>query len=103
MDLLLHLCVVIAIYAIFALSLNVEVGYTGLFNFGHVAFFAIGAYTSALLTLAGIPFIWSLPAALAMAGLCGFLLEHPRPQAPGGLLRDRDTRLRRDPPDDLQQ
>ena len=48
MDLLLHLSVVIAIYAIFALSLNVEVGYTGLFNFGHVAFFAIGAYTSAL-------------------------------------------------------
>lgn len=77
MDLLLHLSVVIAIYAIFALSLNVEVGYTGLFNFGHVAFFAIGAYTSALLTLAGIPFIWSLPAALAMAGLCGFLLSIP--------------------------
>jgi len=77
MDLLLHLCVVIAIYAIFALSLNVEVGYTGLFNFGHVAFFAIGAYTSALLTLAGVPFVWSLPAALAMAGLCGFLLSIP--------------------------
>jgi len=77
MDLLLHLCVVIAIYAIFALSLNVEVGYTGLFNFGHVAFFAIGAYTSALLTLSGVPFVWSLPAALFMAGLCGFLLSIP--------------------------
>jgi ABC-type branched-subunit amino acid transport system permease subunit len=38
MDLLLHLAIVIAIYTIFALSLNVEVGYTGLFNFGHVAF-----------------------------------------------------------------
>ena len=55
MDLLLHLCIVVAIYTIFALSLNVEVGYTGLFNFGHVAFFAIGAYTSALLTLSGVP------------------------------------------------
>jgi branched-chain amino acid transport system permease protein len=77
MDLLLHLCVVIAIYAIFALSLNVEVGYTGLFNFGHVAFFAIGAYTSALLTLAGVPFVWSLSAALFMAGFCGFLLGIP--------------------------
>jgi branched-chain amino acid transport system permease protein len=77
MDLFLHLCIVIAVYAIFALSLNVEVGYTGLFNFGHVAFFAIGAYTSALLTLAGIPFVWSLPAALAMAGLCGFLISIP--------------------------
>ncbi len=77
MDLLLHLLVVIAIYAVFALSLNVEVGYTGLFNFGHVAFFAVGAYTSALLTLTGIPFLWSLPAALAAAGLCGFLLGIP--------------------------
>jgi branched-chain amino acid transport system permease protein len=77
MDLLLHLCVIIAIYAIFALSLNVEVGYTGLFNFGHVAFFAVGAYTSALLTLSGVPFVWSLPAALTMAGLCGFLLSIP--------------------------
>jgi branched-chain amino acid transport system permease protein len=77
MDLLLHLCVVIAIYAIFALSLNLEVGYTGLFNFGHVAFFAIGAYTSALLTLAGVPFVWGLSAALFMAGFCGFLLSIP--------------------------
>lgn len=77
MDLLLHLCIVVAIYSIFALSLNVEVGYTGLFNFGHVAFFAIGAYASALLTLAGVPFVWALPAALLMAGLCGFLLSIP--------------------------
>ncbi len=77
MDLLLHLCIIIAIYAIFALSLNVEVGYTGLFNFGHVAFFAIGAYTSALLTLGGVPFLWAFLAALVMAGLCGFLLSIP--------------------------
>ncbi len=77
MDLLLHLAIVIAIYAIFALSLNVEVGYTGLFNFGHVAFFAIGAYTSALLTLAGAPFSLGLLAGLAAAGLCGYLLSIP--------------------------
>ena len=77
MDLILHLCVVVSIYAIFALSLNVEVGYTGLFNFGHVAFFAIGAYTSALLTLSGTSFAWSLPAALFLAGLCGFFLSVP--------------------------
>ena len=77
MDLLLHLAIVIAIYAIFALSLNVEVGYTGLFNFGHVAFFAIGAYTSALLTLAGFPFTIGLLAGLALAGLCGYLLSIP--------------------------
>ena len=60
MDLFLHLCVMIGIYVIFAMSLNLEVGYTGLFNFGHVAFFGIGAYTSALLTLRGVPFEMSL-------------------------------------------
>jgi branched-chain amino acid transport system permease protein len=67
----------ILIYIIFALSLNLEIGYTGLFNFGHVAFFGIGAYTSALLTLHHVPFELSLLIALAMAGLWGFLLSLP--------------------------
>ena len=38
------------IYSIFALGLNVHWGYTGLFNIGIAGFFAVGAYTSALLT-----------------------------------------------------
>lgn len=77
MDLFLHLCIMTLIYIIFAMSLNLEVGYTGLFNFGHVAFFGIGAYTSALLTLHRVPFELSLLVALAMAGLWGFLLSLP--------------------------
>jgi branched-chain amino acid transport system permease protein len=40
------------IYAIFCLGLNVHWGYTGLFNIGIAGFFALGAYTSALLTTA---------------------------------------------------
>lgn len=40
-----------AIYAIFALGLNLQWGFTGLFNIGIAGFFAIGAYTSALVTL----------------------------------------------------
>jgi len=40
------------IYAIFTLGLNVHWGYTGLFNIGVTGFFALGAYTSALLTTA---------------------------------------------------
>jgi branched-chain amino acid transport system permease protein len=67
----------VLIYIIFALSLNLEVGYTGLFNFGHVAFFGIGAYVSALLTLHHVPFELSLLIALAMAGLWGFFLSLP--------------------------
>jgi branched-chain amino acid transport system permease protein len=77
MDLLLHLWIMILIYMIFAMSLNLEVGYTGLFNFGHVAFFGIGAYTSALLTLHRVPFELALLAALIAAGLSGFLLSIP--------------------------
>ncbi len=40
------------IYAVFALGLNVHWGFTGLFNIGIAGFFALGAYTSALLTTA---------------------------------------------------
>jgi branched-chain amino acid transport system permease protein len=39
------------IYAILALGLNLQMGFTGIVNFGYVAFVAIGAYTSALLTV----------------------------------------------------
>ena len=42
--------VMAGIYAVFSLGLNVHWGYTGLFNIGIAGFFAIGAYTSALLT-----------------------------------------------------
>ena len=41
----------VAIFGIVALGLNLQWGYTGVFNFGVVAFFMVGAYTSALLTL----------------------------------------------------
>lgn len=77
MDLVLHLAIVVAIYSIFALSLNIEVGYTGLFNFGHVAFFAIGAYASALLSLQGVPFFPALLAGIACAAVGGLLIGLP--------------------------
>ncbi len=41
----------VAIFAIVVLGLNVQWGYAGILNFGVVAFFMVGAYTSALLTL----------------------------------------------------
>jgi branched-chain amino acid transport system permease protein len=77
MDLFLHLAIVVAIYSIFAVSLNIEVGYTGLFNFGHVAFFAIGAYASALLSLQGVTFSLALIAGIACAGGGGLLIGIP--------------------------
>lgn len=41
-----------SIYAIFSMGLNVHWGYTGMLNFGIAGFFAVGAYTSALVTTA---------------------------------------------------
>ena len=40
----------VAIYSIFVLALNVQWGYTGVFNFGVAAFFMVGAYTAAIFT-----------------------------------------------------
>ncbi|GAG56402.1 unnamed protein product, partial [marine sediment metagenome] len=58
------------IYALLGLSLNIVLGEVGLFDLGHVAFMAIGAYTTAILnTKFGIPIIILLPvSALAAAG-----------------------------------
>jgi branched-chain amino acid transport system permease protein len=77
MDYLLHILIVSLIYAMFAVSLNLELGFTGLYNFGHVAFFGIGAYTSALLSLSGFPVAMSMFCGMAAAGIAGALLAVP--------------------------
>lgn len=67
---------VAGIYAILALGLNVHWGETGLLNFGHVAFFAVGAYTTALLTIAppaatqAYSFGFGLPIPVGILGGC---------------------------------
>ena len=60
----------IMIYAIFALSLELLVGTTGLVCFGHAAFFGIGAYAAVLLSpqSEAASLAWLLPAAVACAG-----------------------------------
>ncbi|MCS6937211.1 MAG: branched-chain amino acid ABC transporter permease [Candidatus Bipolaricaulota bacterium] len=47
---LVTFCIMAGIYGVFSLGLNVQWGYTGLFNIGIAGFFALGAYTSALIT-----------------------------------------------------
>jgi branched-chain amino acid transport system permease protein len=72
----LHVLIMAGIFAILALSLNLLLGYTGQLSLGHAAFFGIGAYTSALLSLP--PLEWSfwlaLPAAGLAAGLAGWAI-----------------------------
>jgi branched-chain amino acid transport system permease protein len=74
----LRILISIGIYIILALSLNLINGYTGLFSIGHAAFYGIGAYSSALLTLRlGIPFVVALPLSGMIAGFFGFLIGKP--------------------------
>lgn len=66
------------IYVILGLSLNVILGEVGLFNMGHAAFFAIGAYTTAILSLNfGIPVWLLMPIAAVTAGLLGWAITRP--------------------------
>ncbi len=77
----------VGIYALLAMGLNVVVGSTGLLNLGYAAFFAIGAYTYALLNLHfGCPFWVGLPAAGIVSMLFGFLIGAPSIRVRGDYL-----------------
>jgi len=83
---LVHLFILVGIYFILAVSLQLAVGFAGLLNLGHIAFYAIGAYTSALLALAGYPFWFCFLAAGVVAMIFGFLLSIPTAKLKGDYL-----------------
>src|SRR5207245_2648387 len=71
----LHVAIMAGIFGALALSLNLLLGYTGHLSLGHAAFFGIGAYPSALLTLRLEWSFWlALPCAVAASGLAGWLI-----------------------------
>lgn len=77
----------VGIYAILALGLNVIVGTAGLLHLGYAAFFAIGAYTYALLNIHwGCPFWIGLPAAGAASMIAGTLIAMPSIRVRGDYL-----------------
>lgn len=66
------------VYVILCLGLNIMVGYTGLLNLGFAAFYAIGAYTYALLNTAlNIGFWPSLPVSMVFSAIAGILVGIP--------------------------
>ena len=65
----------IMVYAIFALSLELLVGATGLVCFGQAGFFGIGAYTVAILMKAGFSFWLGLPVAMLGCFFIGLALH----------------------------
>jgi branched-chain amino acid transport system permease protein len=83
---LIHLLILVCIYLILAISLQLSVGFTGLLNLGHIAFYAIGAYASALLALHGFPFWFCFLSAGVLAMIFGFLLSLPTNKVKGDYL-----------------
>lgn len=68
----------VGLYAILGLSLNLIVGHAGLFNLGHAAFYAVGAYTAAILnTQYHVPILWLLPLCALTAGLFALIVTRP--------------------------
>src|SRR5512136_694553 len=80
----------VVIYSVFAIGLNVHWGYTGIFNFGVAGFFAVGAYTSAIITkqpasgayvtyIGGfhLPFVFGLLGAGVTCAILAFIIGIP--------------------------
>ncbi|HON41979.1 MAG TPA: branched-chain amino acid ABC transporter permease, partial [Bacillota bacterium] len=69
------IAITVGIFMMLAMGLNIITGYTGQVSLGHAAFFGIGAYTSALLSVkAGVPFWLALPMAAVVTGAVGAIL-----------------------------
>jgi branched-chain amino acid transport system permease protein len=78
----------VAVYALVALGLNIVVGYAGLLDMGYVGFYAVGAYTVAVLTSqhGSWPFLLVLPVAMAVTMVSGVILGAPTLRVRGDYL-----------------
>ena len=78
MDYLLHILVMISLYAILAASFNLLIGFAGLFALSQAAFFGVGAYTTAILaTKLGLPFPVPLVASVLLTAAVGIVVALP--------------------------
>src|SRR3954453_18586371 len=78
MEYALHVLVMVCIYGILATSFNLLVGFAGLFAMAQAAFYAFGAYATAILTLKlGLPFPIDLLIGVAVTGFIGALVAIP--------------------------
>lgn len=65
-------------YVILALGLNIVVGYAGLLDLGYAAFFAVGAYTTAILSSTfGLDFWLTIPFAVLFSAIAGIIIGTP--------------------------
>lgn len=75
---MLHILILVAIYAVLSTSLDLLVGHTGLLSVTHAALFGIGAYTSALLAVVmGAPFVIGVLAGMTIAAFVSLIISLP--------------------------
>lgn len=83
----IHLVAVIAIYSILLFGLDIVVGYTGEVSLGHAGLFGIGSYTAGVFAFKlGLPFVFGIPAAIAVTALFGLALALPALRVTGPYL-----------------
>jgi branched-chain amino acid transport system permease protein len=76
MEYLLHLLILIGIYAMLSQSLNLSAGFGGMISLAHAGFYGVGAYTAALLAVNHqLPFLLALPAAMLLSGLLALIVS----------------------------
>jgi branched-chain amino acid transport system permease protein len=83
----LHLAVLVFVYVALSLGLNIVVGLAGMLDLGYVAFYAVGAYTYAILSIRyHPPFLVVLIVSAVLAGVVGVVLGWPTIRARGDYL-----------------
>jgi branched-chain amino acid transport system permease protein len=78
MEYFLHLAILVGLYIILATSMNLIAGYMGLLSIAQAAFYGVGAYTAALMSLnLHSPFLLNVICAIILSGLLGALVGIP--------------------------
>lgn len=86
-DYQMHVVDLICLNIILAVGLNIVKGFTGQITVGHIGLYAVGAYSSAILSLNfGFPFWLALPAATAITALVGLVVGVPSIRLEGAYL-----------------
>lgn len=84
---ILRTSIIVLLYIVLALSLNLVLGLAGQLSIGHAAFYALGAYTTAILTVSlKMPFWVGLISGAVVAGAFGYLLGLPTLRLKGDYL-----------------